>query len=262
MTALAGIVSVSIGVVLAVSLVYSRRESARLRRRLEASARELERLQLSFARFAPEQVIEEIIARGVPTEGEKKEVTILFADIVGFTALSESVEPAQLVEILNGYFEHMTRAIREHRGYVSTLLGDGILALFGALEPNPWLAADAAHTALAMCRALEHYNEELRARGFEELEVGIGLHRGYGVAGLVGSRDQMEFTVVGRTINLAARVQDLSRSLAARIVITDAVREKLDPRFSIRPLPASRVKGIEQAVVVHAIDGFREDSPT
>ena len=245
-------------VVLAILHTRSRRQIDRMRRRLEAAATELERLQISFGRFAPEQVIEEIIARGVPTVGEKKEVTILFADLVGFTSLSESVEPSELVRILNGYFECMSRAIRGHRGYVSTLVGDGILALYGALEPNPWQANDAVHSALAMQRELESYNRELGARGAPELEVGIGIHRGSGVAGLVGSREQMEFTVVGRTINLASRVQDLTRNFDADIIVTESVREALDPRFVTQPLPTSRVRGIEDEVEIHAIIGWEE----
>ena len=113
------------------------REANNMRRRLQIATESLERLQLSFARFAPQQVVEGIIASGLSTSAEKKLVTVLFADIVGFTSLSERMEPALLVQILNGYFTYMSRAIAEHRGHVSKFIGDGILALFGALEPNP-----------------------------------------------------------------------------------------------------------------------------
>jgi len=242
---------------LALAVLYAsgRKETRRLRRRLEGAAQELERLQVSFSRFAPQQVIEKIIESGVPSTGEKKEVSILFADLVGFTELSESVEPATLVRILNGYFESMERAISDHRGYVSSLVGDGILALFGALEPNPWQASDAVRAALAMRSALAVYNQKLIEQGLEPLAVGVGLHRGHGVAGLVGSRDLMEFTVVGRTINLAARIQDLTRSLDADIIVSDSIHEKLGPSFRTRPLPPVRVKGIADEIVIHAIDG-------
>jgi len=241
---------------LGVAVMRSRGESARLRRRLEAASMELERLQVSFSRFAPEQVIEKIIASGIPTSGEKKEVTILFADLVGFTRLSESVKPTELVRILNGYFECMTQAIREHGGYVSTLVGDGILALFGALEPNPWQGDDGVRAALAMRRELENYNRTLDGQGIAPLALGLGLHRGTGVAGLVGSMDLMEFTVVGRTINLAARIQDLTRLHSADIIISQAIQAELDPRFACTPLPAASVKGIEGEVEIFAVEGF------
>jgi class 3 adenylate cyclase len=160
------------------------------------------------------------------------------------------------VRILNGYFECMSRAIREHRGYVSTLVGDGILALFGALEPNPWQGDDGVHAALAMRRALKQYNESLDAQGIAPLAMGIGLHRGSGVAGLVGSSDLMEFTVVGRTINLAARIQDLTRLHDTDIIVSLAIRSELDPRFVCAPLAKARVKGIEDEIEIYAVESF------
>jgi hypothetical protein len=159
----------------------ARVEAEHLRRRLESATTSLEQLQLSFARFAPQEVVERIITSGVSTIAEKKTVTVLFADIVGFTALSERMEPALLVQIVNGYLARMSRAIAEHRGHVSKFIGDGILALFGALEPNPWQADDAVRAALATREALEEYNKELAQAGQPALRVGIGLHRGVAV---------------------------------------------------------------------------------
>ena len=231
-------------------------ESARLRRRLRAAATDLQNLQMSFSRFAPDEVIERVISDGVTSRGEKKEVTVLFADLVGFTALSEQVEPSVLVRILNGYFERMSRAISEHRGHVSTFIGDGILALFGALAPNPWQANDAAHAALAMRVELEDYNRELLSEGLPTLSVGIGLQRGTGVAGLVGSTDLMEFTFVGRTVNVAARVQELTRVYPADIIVTLAVQDGLDPRFVLHPLPATEVKGVADPLEIYAVESF------
>ena len=91
------------------------------------------------------------------------------------------------MRVLNGYFERMSRTITEHRGHISTFVGDGILALFGALQPNPWQANDAAHAALAMREALAAYNRELEAQRLPTLAFGVGLHRGVGVAGLAGA---------------------------------------------------------------------------
>jgi adenylate cyclase len=237
-------------------LWHSRREIRRLRQRVETTACNLESLQTSFARFAPDEVIERVLSSGVSTSGERKEVTALFADLVGFTALSERLEPPVLVQLLNGYFERMSGAITEQRGYVSTFLGDGILAFFGALQSNPWQANDAVHAALAMRRALEDYNKELADQGLPSLALGIGLHRGTGVAGLVGCRELMQYAFVGRTVNLAARVQDLTRGTDADILVTEAVRDGLDPRFVLRPMAAASVRGIEQPVATWAVDRF------
>lgn len=256
-TALAGAV-----LAIALWLLHRRSHEARLlRERLEAASTELERLQRSFARFVPEEVVERIIARGASTGGERREVTILFADLVGFTALGESVDPAVLLRILNGYFERMNRAISTHRGYVSTFVGDGVLALFGALEPNPWQGDDAVHAALAMRAELSDYNRELSAEGLPALSLGVGLHRGVGVAGLVGSQDLMEYTVVGRTINVAARVQDLTRRQEADVLVTAQLADGLDPRFELQELEPQWLKGISEPVVVYAVRGFAAGPP-
>ena len=231
-------------------------EAKHLRRRLESATTSLEQLQLSFARFAPQEVVERIIASGVSTSAEKKTVTVLFADIIGFTALSERMEPALLVQILNGYFACMSRAIAEHRGHVSKFIGDGILALFGALEPNPWQADDAVRAALAMREALEEYNAELVLAGQPALRVGIGLHRGVAVAGVIGCEELVEFTVIGSTVNLASRVEHLTRRHAVDILITADVREALDARFALQGLPAAAVAGISEPVVTWAVEAF------
>jgi class 3 adenylate cyclase len=140
-------------------------------------------------------------------------------------------------------------------GHVSTFIGDGILALFGALQPNPWQGNDAVYAALAMREELAAYNRELEAEGLPTLSIGIGLHRGGGVAALVGSRDLMQFTFVGRIVNLAARVQDLTRKFQVDILVTRAVKDTLDRRFALRELPATPVRGI--AGEVEKLEGER-----
>ena len=233
-----------------------RGEVARLRARLETASMELQRLQIAFARFTPHDVVERIIARGVATTADKKEVTVLFADLVSFTRLSEHLDPAVLVDILNGYFARMSRMVTEHRGHVSKFIGDGMLALFGALEANPWQANDAAHAALAMQAELERYNRELAAASLPPLRMGIGLHRGVAVAGVVGSHELMEFTVIGNTVNLAARVERLTRVHQVGILVTQAVQEVLDSRFVLHELPAAPIRGITDPVVTFAVERF------
>jgi adenylate cyclase len=147
----------------------------------------------------------------------------------------------------------MSDAIHEHRGHVSTFLGDGILAYFGALQPNPWQSADAVRAALAMRAALADYNRELEREGLPTLKIGVGVHRGSGLAGLIGSRERMEYGFVGRTVNLAARVQALTRVHGVDILVTDAVRSELDSSFRLDAMPAEWVKGIAEPVVSHAV---------
>jgi len=244
--------------VLWIRLHRSRREAQRLEQRLESAAGKLQNLQRAFSRFAPDEIIERVIASGIGGIGEKREATVLFADLVGFTALSEQIEPTILVGVLNCYFDRMSEAISQHRGYISTFIGDGILALFGALSPNPWQGNDAVHAALAMREALTAYNLELAEQNIPKLSVGIGLNRGAGVAGLVGSQDLKEFAFVGGTVNVAARIQDLTRQHDANIIITAALKASLDSRFQLRALPESRVKGVAEPLSIYAVDGFTE----
>jgi len=231
------------------------RRADRLERQLEAAAVDLQQLQLTCSRLAPAGVVQRLIADGtdVATTPERKVVTALFADLVGYTALSERLEPAVLARMLNGYFQRMSDAIHEHRGHISTFLGDGLLAYFGALKPNPWQCNDAVHAALAMRAALADYNAELARDNLPELKVGIGIHRGLGLAGLIGSRERMEYGFVGRTVNVAARVQSLTRVHGVDILVTDALRPELDSRFGLTPMPTEIVKGIAEPLVTYAV---------
>ncbi len=241
------------GAVLLAVLYHQRRRSEALQAQLEAAATDLQHLQAACSRLAPAGVVQRLIAHGEQVVAERKVVTALFSDLVGYTALSERLEPSTLARVLNGYFQRMSDVIHEHRGHVATFLGDGILAYFGALQPNPWQCDDSVRAALAMRAAMRDYNVELAGEGVPPLAVGIGLHRGPGLAGLVGSRERMEYAFVGRTVNLAARVQSLTRIHGVDILVTEAVREQLDPRFVLTPMPPESVKGIAEPVVTYAV---------
>lgn len=250
-----GWVVAALALAIAIYLLWrAARANRRLQDRLKRAADELENLQRAFSRFAPDDVIERIIAEGVSDFGEKKDVTVLFADVAGFTALSERLDPNVLVGILNGYFERMSQAIGDHRGYVSTFIGDGLLAFFGATDPNPWQGNDSVHAALAMRDALARYNRELENRRLPALKIGIGLHRGTGVVGLVGSESLKEFAFVGRAVNVAARVQELTRHFDVDIILTETLKQTIDPNFATRPLPDTPVKGVSQPLAIHALD--------
>lgn len=235
---------------------WARTRIGALERRLAAAARDLESLEHAFARFAPAQVVEDIIAQGISTRPERKEITVLFADLHEFTPLAERLDPDVLVRVLNGCLARLSQAVTAHRGHVAKFLGDGLLALFGALEPNPWQTNDAAHAALAMRAALARYNDTLAAEGLPVLALGVGIHRGTVVAGVMGSTDLAEYGVVGAGVNLAARVETLTRTVGADVLVTDAVRAVLDPRFRLRAVPEASVKGVTEPVRTFALEAF------
>jgi class 3 adenylate cyclase len=252
---------VAVVVALVAQLRRMQRRVGELQTRLVAVSGSLESLQQAFARFAPAQVVEDIIAQGVSTRSEKKDVTVLFADLKAFTPLAEELDAAALVQILNGYFERMSRVIADHRGHVAKFIGDGLLALFGALDPNPWQASDAVRAALAMRTALADYNASLARNGLTPLAMGIGIHRGTVVAGVIGSAELIEYGVIGSTVNVASRVEDLTRVHGVDILVTDAVRGALDRRFRLRAMPAVEVKGVSRALGTYAVDGIEDGHP-
>jgi adenylate cyclase len=234
---------------------WQQRQIRQLERLVDDTHGKLEQLQLHFGRFAPDGVVEQLTEQRGEVKASRRTVTVLFADLKGFTALCDRLDSEQMVPILNGYFRCMSQAITGHHGRVTELTGDGLLALFGALEPNPWQAQDAVLGALAMREALRGYNDTLRARALPSLELGIGIHRGEVVAGVMGNEELSKFGVVGDTINVAARVERLTRDLAVDVLITEEVRRELDARFRIRVMPPQPVKGKAEPIVTYLVEG-------
>lgn len=225
------------------------------RRQLEGAHTELERLQRAFAQFTPSGLVDRIIETGIDIKGEKRLVTILFADIQGFTQLSERLEPAVLLRVLGGYFAAMSESITAHHGSVTRFIGDGFMALFGALQANPWQVKDAVEAGLAMRDGLSKYNQTLLAEGLPALSLGIGINHGLVVAGVVGAEGLLQFDVYGDAVNVAARVEALTRGFGTDLLVTDAVKRELDDRFVTREMPPTHVKGKTEAILTYAVDG-------
>jgi adenylate cyclase len=133
-----------------------------------------------------------------------------------------------------------------------------VLAFFGALAPNPWQANDALYAALAMRTALVDYSAALRAEGLPGLEFGVGIHRGVVVTGVLGSAALVEYGVIGSAVNLAARIEELTRTHDVDILISAAVRDTIDRRFRVRAMPAVVVKGIPDPIVTYAVEGVAD----
>jgi adenylate cyclase len=256
------VLAVLLGVALAAGVALAivwRRSHAEVLRHEDALARSVERLEhieRAFQRFAPQDVVERFAQGGAGQEPSHRKVTVLFADLKGFTPMSERIEAAVMVDMLNGYFRAMNAALTRHHGHLSRLMGDGLMALFGALENNPWQAADAVQAALAMRAGLEQYNAEIVPRGLPRLEFGVGIHAGDVVAGVMGSDRLMEYTVIGDAVNLAARVESLTRTHGVDILVTEAVRKDLDDRFVVRAMPVVSVKGKSQPIATWAVESF------
>ena len=250
---LAGLLA--LGVLGSVALV-ARKRTRQLEQLLADTDRKLEQLQRQFERFVPSDVVERLTeGRGVYAP-QRRQVTIMFADLRGFTALCDRLDPALTVTILNDYFQHMSEAIARHHGHITELFGDGLLALFGALEPNPWQGRDSVLAALDMRVELERCNARLRAQSLPELRFGIGIHCGEVVAGVMGPVELSKFSVTGDPINVASRVEGLTREHQVDLLITDEIRRTLDERFRLQPMPAAYVKGKPEAIQTWYVEGI------
>ena len=219
---------------------------------------ERERVRDMFARFVPEAVVDDVLAR-VDDElrlgGERRVVTVLFSDIRGFTSYAEDRTPEEVIEVLNRYLTTMSDVILDHGGTLIAYMGDGIMATFGA----PTEQVDHADRALAAAQemagpALEAVNAWLRARGGQDFKIGIGLNSGPVLAGNVGSQRRMEYTTIGDTTNTASRLESMTKGSAHTIFLADSVREMLTgERTDLVRVDAMRVRGKDEPVVVWSV---------
>jgi adenylate cyclase len=238
-------------------LAASARRARRLERLLALTRDKLEQVQRQFEQFVPADVVEQVTGARGSYAPERRRVTMLFADLRGFTALCDRLDPAVTVGILNEYFRRMSGVIARHHGHINELVGDGLLALFGALEPNPWQARDSVLAALEMRAELARYNDELRARSLPALRFGIGIHSGEVVAGVMGAGALNKFSVTGDPINVASRVESLTAVHGVDLLVTEEIRRTLDAHFMLRAMPPARVKGKPEPIVTYFVEGLR-----
>jgi adenylate cyclase len=215
---------------------------------------EREFLRETFGKYVSQEIRDEILAGRIALQGEPREVTILFADIRDFTPWVEASDPREVVRDLNSYFTEMESAIRAHGGLVVQYIGDEIEAVFGAPVARPGHAEHAVRAALAMRARLSAWNAARGASGRPPLRNGIGIHTGTVLAGNIGSADRLSYALVGDSVNLASRLQGLTKELHADVLVSGTTRARLAGDLPLRPLPAVRVKGRVADVEVYALD--------
>jgi class 3 adenylate cyclase len=197
--------------------------------------------------------------------GEKQNVVILFSDIRDFTSISEKFEPDKSIAFLNNYLGLMTKCIELNEGFIDKFIGDAIMAIFSAPNSNITnfnnSAENASIAALLMQTELERYNRNLQ-KGFPKLKIGIGLHFGQVIAGLIGSPQKRSYTVIGDTVNTASRIEGMTKQLGANILITEDVYEKFidKNKFLLRPLGKYKPKGRTKPINVAELIGVDDNS--
>jgi class 3 adenylate cyclase len=228
---------------------------------MAASIGEKEIIKDAFSRYVSRQVADLILtdpAKYVSTlKGERMAVTVLFADIRGFTPLSEILAPEQVVALLNDYLSHMTDVVFSHEGTLDKFLGDGLMAVFGAPVVQPNSTLNAVRTAVEMRERIREFNREREAAGGEPLRVGIGINFGEAIVGNIGSRQRMDYTVIGDTVNVAQRIQAFADG--GQIVLTSQAYARVAEFVDAKNLGERQIKGKKAALELYELMALRPD---
>jgi adenylate cyclase len=217
-----------------------------------AEAASRERVTNLFGQHVSPAVVERLLESTPDFVGETRKICVMFLDIRNFTANARSRSPEEVVEFLNSAFAFMIEAVDRHGGFINKFLGDGFMALFGAPLDDP---AAATHAVAAAREILAEIDRRGLADGRWPLKVGIGLHIGAAVTGNIGSPRRKEFTAIGDTVNLASRLEQLTKEYGARLIVSDEVMKALgDTAGAIAPLNAVTLKGYATPVRAWRLD--------
>ena len=213
-----------------------------------------EKLRQTFGLHVGRRAAEQILARDPGLSGVEEEITVMFVDMRSWTARASTSSPHEVVEIMNDFFRVTVRVVEEqYRGMVNKYLGDGFMAIFGAGDASSNHACDAVAAGREILSAVKKLNDELVARNRAPIQIGIGIHSGPAIVGSVGSPQRLEFTAIGNTVNIASRIEGLTKATGRPLLVTAAVRDRAGDSFSFEELPPQEVRGIDGRVSVFAV---------
>jgi adenylate cyclase len=215
--------------------------------------REREHLQQTFGRHVGRQAAKQILSEGDDLGGREQEVTVMFVDVRDFTAHSSRQSPKQVVSALNVFFRQAVDTVEAHGGMVNKFLGDGLMALFGIGPDADGHARRAVDAGVDLHHSLQRLSGELSRAGWPGLRIGIGINTGKAVVGSIGSPKRQEYTAIGDTINVASRVESLTKQVGQPLLITGATRVQLGERFPLIPIESQRVKGKAEPLELFAV---------
>jgi class 3 adenylate cyclase len=207
-------------------------------------------------KFATKEVAEDLEASGFALGGKFVPATVMFSDIRGFTTITESQSPAETIELLNDYYTLMMDAINGEQGVVNQIVGDGLMAIFGAPRPCEDRRQHAASAALQMVELIEQYNHERVALERTPIRIGVGIASGEVIAGYTGTQRRATYTCVGDTVNLAARLESHTKVVGRPILVDEDTREGLGPEFAVEDQGEYEIKGKLQPVQVFSVEGL------
>jgi len=206
-----------------------------------------------FRTFATEEVVEELMKTGFSLGGKHVNGSAMFTDIRSFTTLAETQDPADTIDLLNSYYALMFEAITGNGGTVNQMLGDGLMAIFGALTPQEDHAERAVCAALEMIDLIEAFNQQQEMQKKPAIKIGIGIASGQMIAGFTGTQNRATYTCVGDTVNLAARIEDFTKRVEQPILIDKFTRADLPENIQLEDLGEITFKGKNQAINIFAV---------
>ncbi len=222
---------------------------------MTAGLRERERLRLNFARYVSQQVMEKVLKEeSSKLTGERRKITVLFSDIRQFTAIAESLPPEQVVSLLDEYFETMLEVIFHHEGILDKFLGDGMMVEFGAPLDDPIQEQHAVTAAIDMQKELKKLNEKWKTEGKPQMEIGIGVHTGLAIVGNIGSEKRFDYTAVGDTVNIAARLEKTTKLLKKPILISETTYEAVKNLFKATPMGPMLFPDRKESITIYSIE--------
>jgi adenylate cyclase len=215
-------------------------------------------IRTTFSKFVSQDVVEELLANpeAISLGGSKKEITVFFSDVRGFTTISEALSPEGLVSLLNEYLSEMTELIIDYRGTIDKYMGDAIMAFWGAPARNDDHAYYACVAAIAQYRALQQLQKRWSERNIPVIDIGIGINTGLAVVGNMGSSRRMDYTLMGDTVNLGSRLEGITKTYGVKICISEFTYERVKDRVYARELDLVRVKGKLEPVRIYELMGL------
>ncbi len=213
-----------------------------------------------FGQYIPPELVEQMSQSDeeFSLKGESREMTVLFSDVRGFTTISEGMEPQELCELINDILTPVTRVIHEHKGTIDKYIGDAIMAFWGAPMQNPQHASYAVNAGLAILRALKTIQKDFKAKGWPEVDIGIGLNTGKMSVGNMGSQFRIAYTIMGDAVNLGSRLEGLTKQYGVKMIVSESTLQAA-PEFTYRELDKVRVKGKHKPITIYEPLGVTED---
>ena len=221
-------------------------------------------IQSMFGAYVDPEVVAQLVRNpdSIQLGGERREATVFFSDLAGFTDLSEKLPPEQMVEVVNAYLEQTSECLHKHGAYVDKYIGDAVMAVFGVPLALPDHAIAACKSALEAYKAIDGINAKYAARVGVKLKVRIGLNTGEMIVGNLGSSRKKNYTVMGDAVNLASRLEGANKAFGTGILIGQETAQRVQGVMATRPLARLRVKGKVQAVEVHTLLGLSAELST